>query len=84
MRLEQTVAMPSDRHIRLDLNLPETFTSSAVRIVIMPAAEQRSWRDFCGVFKTDGHDVEHFLEETRADKINEMRLKKSYAQGAGR
>jgi hypothetical protein len=58
----------------VDLTLPETFTASSVRVVVMPADEKRNWRDFCGVFKTDGHDVERFLEECSADKIHELKI----------
>jgi hypothetical protein len=73
MNLEQTVTMPPDRHLRLDWPLPETFTASAVRVVVMPVNEQRDWRDFCGIFKTDGHDTDRFLEECSADKILELK-----------
>ena len=36
--------------------------------------EPRNWRDFFGIFKTDGHDVERFLSECSADKIHEIEI----------
>ena len=40
MLIEQTVEIPKSRKIHLDFDLPETFTASAVRVVVMPVVPE--------------------------------------------
>jgi hypothetical protein len=51
------------------LDLPPRF-----RFFPNNGAPHRDWRKMCGMFNTDGHDVDRFLEQKQADKLLEYEI----------
>jgi hypothetical protein len=80
MTLQQTVTIPADRRLHLDLSLPETFSPGATQVVftitgIEPDALNPKGEDplvtMRGMFKSDGHDVDRFLARRHAERVRE-------------
>jgi hypothetical protein len=86
MTIERTVEAPSDRRLRIDLTLPETFAPgsgaecrSASGLLEREAARRADWEaafplepgetamPLYGLFESDGHEVDRFLEEKRRE-----------------
>jgi hypothetical protein len=73
MTIQQTIEIPTSRRVFIDVpqeipigvaNIAITFSGARPK----SAVEGKSWRSFRGMFKTDGHDVDRFLAESRADR----------------
>jgi hypothetical protein len=75
MTIQQTIKIPADRWVQFGFLAPQEIPLGVVEVAITfngatpkTAAGGKSWRSFRGMFKTDGHDVERFLEEMREDR----------------
>jgi hypothetical protein len=82
MTIEQTVDIPADRRLYIDVPpyIPEG--KATITFSIVPAnsnrASQRAktWRSFRGIFKGSGGTVADFLERMRADRELEDEIDK--------
>jgi hypothetical protein len=73
MTIQQTIKIPANRRVYFDV--PQEIPLGVAEVAIIFSAVKpkaavpgKSWRSFRGMFKTDGNDVERFLEEMRADR----------------
>jgi hypothetical protein len=45
MTIQQTIDIPADRRLHVDLDLPETWTGDSVRFVIFPVQEETASKE---------------------------------------
>jgi hypothetical protein len=83
--IEQNVDIPADRRLRPGLVLPETFKpGSTLRLeIVPPEGHEANWKaafplefeetvkPLYGLFESDGHELDRFLEEKHRDKNHE-------------
>jgi hypothetical protein len=99
MTIEQTVEIPTDHRLVLEMEIPDDVPAGIMGLVTltanvnMPEAASRPTRAvkivpkkfdrekaeaalerMCGMFKTDGHDVERFLAWKQSERAREREL----------
>jgi hypothetical protein len=81
MIIEQIVEIPADRRVRLEFDVPDAVTSRAANVVVFinplsasPRPKNRTAKPLYGLFTSDGHEVDRFLERKHADKALEYEL----------
>ncbi|MDR2343632.1 MAG: hypothetical protein LBD86_03785 [Spirochaetaceae bacterium] len=83
MIFSKTIALPSGGPVYVDVALPETFTpGSTLRLEIVengmghnadwkavfPLEPGETVKPLYGLFESDGHELDRFLEEKRGEK----------------
>jgi hypothetical protein len=77
--IQQTMTVPQDRRLRLDVPLPDTINTGWMNVQIFiqplhaePPREKRPYKSICGIIEGQGVTVESFLAEKRADDAIEF------------
>jgi hypothetical protein len=69
--MQQTVEIPTDRRVYFDMPQEVPCGMADFEIIVSPRLKtdpKSDWRELRGIFKSDVHAVDRFLESRREDK----------------
>jgi hypothetical protein len=75
MTIQQTIDIPADRHLRLDLTLPESFSAGQGEIILLDsvAKAQKTFKSMPTIAELK-KEVEEQAERRRTDPVYRMQV----------
>jgi hypothetical protein len=80
MTIQQTLTIPeATRHLTVDLPEPVPAGTATFRLEWTPPKSKKELaaeaiEALCGLYESDGHDVDRFLESSHTEKLREYEI----------